>query len=184
MTSITQTRLKLIALIIFSTLFVLIRNIFVIAFVFCAIIMACGLNSRRGDVKSRLVAIIGISAFVVIFQLLCNSSLPIQEQLLIGSVTAFRLVSLSLLVLLFTETTSPSSIVAALSFLPKQLILMLTISFSLIPAILQEITAIRIAQQARGLHKGYILPVLVPLLNRTLTRAEHIAIVLQTRGFE
>jgi len=184
MNLVTLTRLKLIALICFSTLFVLIRNVYGIFLIFGVIIVLTKLHMRRGHLKSRITAIIGVSAFVIVFQLLFNGSVAIQQRLLIGSLTAFRLISLSLLVLLFTETTSPTSIVAVLSFLPKNINLMLTISFSLIPAILQEISAIQIAQQARGLRKGSIIPVLVPLLNRTLTRAEHIAIVLQTRGFE
>jgi len=182
MNSVTLTRLKLIALIFFSTLFVLIRNIVVIGIISCAIIAVSGVKTHRGNLKSRLTAIIGVSAFVVVFQLILNGSVSVAERLLLGVASALRLISLSFLVLLFTETTSPSAIVAALSFLPNNISLMLTISFSLIPAILQEISAIRIAQQARGLHKGSIIPVLVPLLNRTLTRAEHIAVVLQTRG--
>jgi energy-coupling factor transporter transmembrane protein EcfT len=184
MKAVTLTRLNLIALILFSTFFVLVRNIYLISLIFCILIAINGVIKHRGNVKSRLVAIIGVSALVILFQLIVNSTVPIYERLLIGSLTTLRLVSLSLLVFIFTETTSPSSIVSALSFLPNNVTLMLTISFSLIPAILQEVSAIRIAQQARGAHSGSIIPVLVPLLNRTLTRAEHIAIVLQTRGFE
>lgn len=179
MNTVTQARLKLLALILFSTGLVFIRNIVLIGIACGAIIVVSGAKIRRGSYKSRLLAIVGVALLVVVFQ-------GIQNHLLLGIATAIRLISLSLLVLLFTETTSPSSIVAALSFLPKNISLMLTISFSLIPAILQEISAIRIAQQARGFSsKGIkIFPVLIPLLNRTLSRAEHIAIVLQTRGFE
>jgi energy-coupling factor transporter transmembrane protein EcfT len=168
--------IKLIALICISTFLVFVRNPFIIAVVCGAIIVACGAILRRGKLFSRLMAIIGISLLVVVFN-------GIQSHWLAGAITALRLVSLSLLVFLFTETTSASEIVSALSFLPNQITLMLTISFSLIPAILQEISAIRMAQQTRGSSRS-IFPILIPLLNRTLIRAEHIAIVLQTRGFE
>jgi energy-coupling factor transporter transmembrane protein EcfT len=179
MNNVVFTRLKLLALILFSTVLVLIRNMYFIGIACGAIVAVSGAKMRGGTLKSRLIAIVGVSLLVVVFQ-------AIQNRLLLGIITAIRLISLSLLVLLFTETTSASAIVSALSFLPKKITLMLTISFSLIPAILQEISAIRIAQQARGFSpRGInIFPVLIPLLNRTLTRAEHIAIVLQTRGYD
>jgi energy-coupling factor transporter transmembrane protein EcfT len=74
--------------------------------------------------------------------------------------------------------------------LPKKLCLMLTISFALIPAILRESSMIRMVQQTRGLDtKGVkvvsgILALIIPLLSRTLLRAEHIAMTLETRGYQ
>jgi energy-coupling factor transporter transmembrane protein EcfT len=179
----TTTSLKLIALILFSTVFIFLRNIIFLGLISFTIIAVSVFTMRRGNLMSRLTAVIGISLFVMLFQILFNVSLVVPARLLVGGMTALRLISLSLLVLLFTETTSPSEIVAALSFLPKRASLMITISFSLIPVILQEISAIRVAQKARGASHS-LFPILIPLLNRTLTRAEHIAIVLQTRGFD
>lgn len=184
------TRLKLIALVAASTFLVFVKNPLAL-FILCILfITASGAKTRFGRAKSRLAAVVGISLFVVVFQVIFNSSISVQSRLLLGVITALRLISLSLLVFLFTETTSPSSIVAALSFLPRNVLLMLTISFSLIPVIFEELSNIRLVQESRGLSaKGInavrsVFPILIPLLNRTLTRAEHIAMVLETRGFE
>ena len=98
--------------------------------------------------------------------------------------------TLSLLVFLFSQTTSPSSLMHSLSFLPTKFRLVFTISLSLIPILIREAGGIRRAQESRGLTPqwkhpfGSVIPLIVPLLHRTLTRAEHIAMVLQVRGLE
>jgi len=190
MKSKAQTRLTLLSLIAISTALVLTKNFLVLGAVSGTIIAVFGAKTGFGKAKSRLSAVAGISLLVILFQVILNTSLSFENRVFVGTMTALRLVSLSLLVLLFTETTSPSAIVSALSFLPRKLCLVLTMSFSLIPAIIQELSNIRLAQAARGFQpKGMnlfrsIVPILIPLLNRTLTRAEHIAMVLETRGFE
>jgi energy-coupling factor transporter transmembrane protein EcfT len=190
MKPIFQTNCKLIALILLSTFLIFLRNTILIGLICGVIIILSSIKMNRGTVVSRMITLIGISSFVVLFQLIFNQSDVVFHRLLIGCLAALRLIALSLLVLLFTETTSASQIISSLSFLPEKVVLMLTISFSLIPTIFQEISAIRIAQQARGFSpRGInmlrsIFPILIPLLNRTLTRAEHIAIILQTKGFE
>jgi energy-coupling factor transporter transmembrane protein EcfT len=186
----SKTRLKFIGLLIVSTAMIVIRNPIVV----CAItvsIFALSVRFIRYQVLwQRLSPILVIGLFVIFFQLFFDTSIPVQNRLFEGCIQAIRLISLSLLVFVFTQTTSVSEIVSALSFLPRKLCLLLTISSALIPAILREITTIRISQQARGFApRGInivrsVFPVLIPLLNRTLTRAEHIAMVLETRGFE
>lgn len=185
----SKTRLKFIGLLLASTAMIVIRNPIVVCAITLAI-FALGVRFVRYQVLwQRLSPILVIGLFVVLFQLFFDTSIPVQSRLFEGCIQALRLISLTLLVFVFTETSSVSEIVSALSFLPRKLRLLLTISFALIPAILREITTIRIAQQARGFApRGVnvirsVFPVLIPLLNRTLTRAEHIAMVLETRGF-
>jgi energy-coupling factor transporter transmembrane protein EcfT len=188
--NIRKTRLKLIGLLFISTVMIAIRNPIVVCIITAAILTLSVRFIRYQVLWQRLSPIFVIGLFVILFQVLFQTTIPIQNRFVEGFIQSFRLISLSLLVFVFTQTTSVSQIVSALSFLPKKLCLLLTISFALIPAILREITDIRIAQQARGFApKGVniirsVFPVLIPLLNRTLTRAEHIAIVLETRGFE
>lgn len=185
-----KTRLKFIGLLVVSTAMIFLRNPIAV----CVMTLIMATVSIRfvqyGILWQRLHPILFIGLFVVGYQLLFRTTVPVQIRAFEGVIQAFRLISLSLLVFVFTQTTSVSEIVSALSFLPRSVCLLLTISFALIPAILREITTIRIAQQARGFApKGInvvrsVFPVLIPLLNRTLTRAERIAIVLETRGFE
>jgi len=188
--NISKTRLKLTGLLIASTAMIAIRSPLVIWIITVAILVL-GIRFIRYQVLwQRLNPILAVGLFVILFQLLFATSTPVVNRLLVGLIQALRLISLSTVVFVFTQTSSVSEVVSALSFLPRKVTLMLTISFTLIPAILKEIDAIRIAQQARGFApKGIniiksVFPVLIPLLNRTLTRAEHIAIVLETRGLK
>lgn len=141
------------------------------------------------NISSRIKPILLVSCMVILFQLLGNFSAPIGERFFLGIISSCRLMALSLLVFLFSQTTSVSEIIKIFAFLPYSLRLMMTISFSLIPVIMHEVDVIRIAQQSRGLEGNGIyawkrfLPIIVPLLNRTLTRAQQIAIVLETRGY-
>lgn len=155
-------------------------------FVICLTVLAKSSAKRKG----RYVSIGVVSVCIILFQLLFNWSIPIQLRLLVGALAALRIITLSLMVFLFTETTSVSDIVAALSFLPKKICLMLAISFALIPAILRESSMIHMVQQTRGLEskglKGItnLAAIIIPLLSRTLIRAEHVAMTLETRGYQ
>jgi energy-coupling factor transporter transmembrane protein EcfT len=184
-----KTRLKFIGLLITSTILIVIRDPISICISSGIVFIVCLRLVPYRVLWQRVYPILIIGLFVIGYQLVFQTMVPFQSRLLDGSIQALRLILLSVLVFVFTQTTSVSEIVSALSFLPGKLCLLITISFALIPAILREITIIRIAQQVRGFapRKIHIIrsvfPVLIPLLNRTLTRAEHIAIVLETRGF-
>jgi energy-coupling factor transport system permease protein len=185
-----KTRLKFTGLLIASTAMILLRSPIAVCVITFVMFVLSVRFVKYQVIWQRLHPILVIGLFVIGYQLIFQTAMPVQNRLLEGFTQSLRLISLSLLVFVFTQTTSVSQIISALSFLPRKLCLLLTISFALIPSILREITAIRIAQQARGFApKGInivrsIFPVLIPLLARTLSRAEHIAIVLETRGFE
>jgi energy-coupling factor transport system permease protein len=189
MKNVWVTRLKLSGLLACSTGILFIRDIRVL-FIVAAVITGLSLfSSEATRMRERIVPIFTICAFVIIFQLICNGQVSLLQRIYLGLASSTRLLALSLLVFLFAQTTSVSRIIEALSFLPGNVRLMITISFALIPAIMQETTAIRMAQQARGLrHQGIhimrsLLPLLIPLLNRTLSRAEHIAMIMEARGY-
>ena len=184
--TILKTRLKLIFLLFFSTLLVILPNPYLIFGVTIIILLISLLKISLVKMKNRLIALFLITLMIIMFQLLFGFAPSLKLRLMQGLMISMRFLTLSLSVFLFTETTSVSDIVSTLSFLPQKLNLMITISFALIPVILKEMSAIRVAQQSRGLQlKGFrsVFPILIPLLGRTLGRAEHIAIVLQTRGF-
>lgn len=183
------TRLKLMLLLCSSTALIYIHSVIFTTSVFLLLtIVSLCIKSLSKAVK-RFVSICLVASLVILFQLVFNSSVPLLNRLTIGILAALRIISLSLLVFIFVETTSVSDIARAFSFLPKQLSLLLTISLALIPAILLESQSIRLAQQARGysmkkwnIMRG-LVPLVIPLLSRTLVRAEHIAITLESRGY-
>jgi energy-coupling factor transporter transmembrane protein EcfT len=67
---------------------------------------------------------------------------------------------------------------------------MFAITFNMIPTILSESEKIVIVQRCRGYQSrsfnifGNILPVIIPLLHRTLRRAEQLSLVLLSRGYD
>jgi len=190
MNGVWATRMKILGLLACSTGVLLIRDTRLSVLVAVGIAVISILSSERATMKERMMPILTVCLFIMLFQLVFNTTVVLHQRILLGVASAARILGLSLLVFIFTQTTSISRIVGALSFLPASMRLMITISFALIPAIMQETKAIGIAQQARGFRSGVLhifgslLPLLIPLLNRTLARAEHIGIVMQTRGYE
>lgn len=190
MNGVWATRMKILGLLACSTGVLLIRDTRLSVLVAVGIAVISILSSERATMKERMMPILTVCLFIMLFQLVFNTTVVLHQRILLGVASAARILGLSLLVFIFTQTTSISRIVGALSFLPASMRLMITISFALIPAIMQETKAIGIAQQARGFRSGglhifgSLLPLLIPLLNRTLARAEHIGIVMQTRGYE
>jgi energy-coupling factor transporter transmembrane protein EcfT len=190
MNALWLTRLKLLGLLACSTGILLIRDIRISVALAACIVGLCFVSRVKDVMRERLISILTVCAFVLVFQFVFNSGVSLSGRLLLGFASGARILALSLLVFLFTETTSVSQIISALSFLPGSVQLMMSISFALIPAIMQETKTIRMAQQARGFRSGgfhvfgSLLPLLIPLLNRTLARAEHIGIVMQARGYE
>ncbi|HUD19142.1 MAG TPA: energy-coupling factor transporter transmembrane component T [Patescibacteria group bacterium] len=184
------TQAKLVFLLVASTVIMYLRSPLSIVIFCISIGILSAFTKSRASRRSRYTSIAVVAVFILFFQLLFNQSVPVVQRMLIGIIASLRVISLSFMVFLFTETTSVFDIVSALSFLPKKLCLMLTISFALIPAILRESSMIRMVQQTRGLDtKGVkvvsgILALIIPLLSRTLLRAEHIAMTLETRGYQ
>jgi len=184
------TRAKFALLLGLTTVMILLHSFILILCVSVGLILLSLILSPKTNLKSRFVSIGFVAVLVILFQVAFNFALPVPVRFFVGSLVAARLIAMSLAVFLFTETTSVSEIVAALSFLPRKICLMLTISLALLPTIIHETQMIRIAQQARGFRTNNLnpirtfLPMIIPLLHRTLTRAEHIATMLEIKGFE
>ena len=187
MNNVFSTRFKMIGLIGASTILIIINKIVILSLLFMIIIGFNLIKMSSEEKRKRIVVILGFSFLASIFQVLFNTMIPLTARIYFGIQTTTILVSLSLIVFIFTDNTSPSSIISALSFLPKQLLLMLTITLSLIPEILGEISHIRLVQKTRGYppDKFSVIPTIIPILNplfyRTLRRAELIAMTMETR---
>jgi len=185
----TITRSKLLLLLCSSTALIYLHSLVIMTCVFLILSIISLLTKSWSKTIKRFLSICLVASFVILFQVVFNASVPLLARLSLGILAAVRIISLSLLVFIFAETTSVSDIARAFSFLPKQISLLLTISLALIPSILLESQSIRLAQQARGYSmKGWnivrgFVPLVIPLLSRTLVRAERIAMVLESRGY-
>lgn len=100
--------------------------------------------------------------------------------------SGLRIANLSLLVFVYTETTSTREISQVFKFLPAGLALAFTLALNLIPIILREAQNIRLIQISRGKKFNQPLPLIIPLLHRTFRRSQQLAIILTVgkRGVE
>ncbi|PJC66791.1 hypothetical protein CO018_00115 [Candidatus Beckwithbacteria bacterium CG_4_9_14_0_2_um_filter_47_11] len=164
--------LKLIALIFSSALILRLEGPSLQAAVFGLLVLV--LLALGQKIWSRLKFLIPPLILIAGLQVLFNRSLA-------GLTAGFKITNMSLIVLLYTGTTSPGEISRVFRFLPVGLALTLTIALNLIPIILQEAQKIRLVQISRGKRLPNPLPIIVPLLHRTLQRSQQLAIILETR---
>lgn len=182
------TVLKLILLISTSTLVLRIQN-WELTLVACIAIISFAfvLQAKRFP-HERILPLIFIALLIIIFQVLFNTTEPYIVRIALGAIAAAKITSVSLLVFLFTASTSINSIMFLCNIFPRNLRLILTITFGIIPAVMEETRNIKLIQSARGLHtKSFnpyksFLPIIIPVLHRSFQRAERIAILLETRG--
>ncbi len=134
--------------------------------------------------KLRLKALLFISLSIILFQLLFNYSLTPLGRLWQGIISAAKISLLSLLVFWYTAVFSPSQISRHFRFLPQPLPLMLTLTLALIPALFNEAKSIQMIQASRGASRTNPFPLLIPLLHRIIQRSQHLALVMNSRGYK
>ena len=178
-----MNQLKLIVLILTSSALIFINNLYFLFVFLLTLLLIIAIKTNLSPLKNRLTPLLFTVVLLIIFQLLFNSSQTYPVRLLQGFTAALKILSLSLLVFLYTSTTSINQISLAFNFLPKNFNFMLTITFSLIPVIFQEAKTIILLQKCRGYHSLNPLPVIIPLLHRTLKRSEQIALTMSSRGY-
>ncbi len=97
------------------------------------------------------------------------------------------LAALILCIPLLIYTTETKKIQQALYWfrIPAKIVFMLTITLRFLPLIHEELVRIRVAQAVRG-HKAKssVMPLILPLLHKSLARAWKLAVALETRGFD
>jgi len=178
-----MNQLKLIGLILISSALILINNLYFLSGFLLILLLIITLKANLSPLNNRLLPLLLTVFMIIIFQLVFNSSQTYSVRLLQGLTAALKILSLSLLVFLYTSTTSLTQISQTFSFLPKTFNFMLTITFSLIPVIFQEAKTIILLQKCRGYHSLNPLPIIIPLLHRTLRRSEQIALTMSSRGY-
>lgn len=107
-----------------------------------------------------------------------------------GLLYALRVVSLIILVFLFSGTTSLERMANAFAFLPESVQMVLVLALSLLPKTMELATNIINAQKSRGLNfKAFNIsrtyfPILVPLFAQSLKRSEYMSLAMSARGLE
>jgi len=144
-------------------------------------------NTQR-QVKFIPLIILGLS--LLLFYLIFNTGYPLLYRLQLGLYSTLKITTLSLSVLCFTYSTSIRDILNFLSFLPKDVKLLIAITFSQIPVTLDETDKIISVQKSRGqnfkglnIFKG-IISVIIPLLHRNLKKADQLSIIIVARGYQ
>lgn len=182
--------LKLIGLICLTTAMLWLKSWFLISIFLVLTITTIFFLKTNKHLGQRIYALVFISICIVLFQLLFNFQADLTTRLTLGIINAEKIMALSLLVLVYSATTSFSELIELFSFLPKNISLMFTLAFSLMAVMTDEVRKIALVQNARGLNtkslnpKKSIVPLIIPLLHRSFMRAERIAVVLHAKEYE
>lgn len=182
-------RIKLVVLVVFSFLVLSLNEWKLLAALMVFLVILSNARGLRRQLKERMLSLFTIAIFVVLFQLIFSPLENFSLRLMAGVTASIKITLLSLLVFFYTTSNSPTQILAAFSFLPRNLQLMLTITFGLIPTVFQEVRKIMLTQKTRGYNPKWwnprqsLIPLVIPLLHRVLRRSEQIAMVLYSRGY-
>lgn len=184
-------KLKLLGLITISTCTLFINNLLYTFFIFLGIIFGILLLRIHLKFLGWIKFILIICGFIILLQTFTYSGIGFSVQgLLFGVMVSFRLLILMLVVFTFVYTTPAKQLTQAFDFLPKEITLMLTLAFRLLPTIKEELVMIINAQTTRGLNfknvnffKTYF-PILIPLFGKTLERSNYTALAMESRGFK
>lgn len=179
----------LIALLIIDSLIMLTGNPVLLFFIFISV-LTLGLWRKNPLARKIYSSLFMIGISIIFIQLVFNTSIDISQRFNQGIVAVLKILSLSLMTFIFVTSNSISTIIEILSFLPKKFQLMLTITFSIIPVIISETQKIITIQKCHGYKIMRLniflsfIPIIIPLLHRSLRRTEQIAIILLTRGYK
>lgn len=147
------------------------------------VIMAAGLSLGLGRrLRPRLKFIGLVPGFIILFQLIGNRAVPPGIRWQLGLLHSLKITNLSLAVLAYTSFTPAREIGQTWAFFGPRVRLLITLTLSLIPAILTEAQNIRLVQSSRGKRRLTPLALIIPLLHRTLQRAHQLTLVLETRS--
>ncbi|MCL5261508.1 MAG: energy-coupling factor transporter transmembrane protein EcfT [Gammaproteobacteria bacterium] len=182
--------IKLLFLFLITTALLLTRDWFLITLFMFLVFIVIILVKPQKILRQRVYPLFVIGALIILFQLLFNSSLSYAARIAAGIISTEKIITLSFIVLIFSATTSISQILSIFSFLPKRIQLAISMSFGILPAVIEEAHKIILIQNARGLNTKSlnifksIIPIIVPLFHRSFLRAERIAITLYSRGYQ
>lgn len=185
------TLVKIIFLLLFNSLVFFFQEPLILTLLFFLFIFI--LIPLKYLVLERLKIIIPIGIMIILFQLIFNTSIPLDQRFLFGYIASMKIILISLSVFLFLSFTSLFELIQLFNFLPKTWLLLLTLTFYFIQSILNETEKIKAAQKSRGLRINSwnifinllnLSALIVPLLHRIFQRAETLSLTIVSRGFE
>jgi energy-coupling factor transporter transmembrane protein EcfT len=154
----------------------------------CIYLYGYSTQSKRKTVQ-RLRTFVYIGISLLFFQIVFNQSISMEDRVTNALRVALQIASISQIVFLFVQHISPSALISALGFLPRTWQLLLAMTFTFIPVLVQEQETIQMSQKSRGLgltwKSKFITPFafFVPLMHRILHRSETIGLTMVSRGF-
>jgi len=177
--------LKSIFPLLMSFLFIFIKSPQILTFFFCLLLILLIIFPNKKNLNRRLKPLIITGIFILIIQLIFNQSQNIKDRLLFSYLVFIKIVLISLTIYWWTLITSPSKLISQMGFLPKNIRLLLTMTFYSVPTIIYEATQISNAQKSRGLNTftNNPLPLIIPLLHRAFKRSETLSFTIESRGF-
>jgi len=180
-----NTGFKFFLLIALSSIVLAFKNYLFLTSVLLAVLFISPFINVKNKLFSRLKLLIPTSILIFVFQILFNQSPTFLDKLAFSYLVFSKILIISVLVLYFVATTSLSSIISFLSFLPEDIKLMLTMTFYFIPLIFDEAKYISLVQKSRGLRNSSfnIAPLIVPLLHRVFVRAQALSLAIVSRGY-
>jgi len=184
-------KIKILLLIIISTFALFIKDLFYISLFCISIIFVIFLFKIQSKFFEWIKPISIICSFIIILQTF--TYIPIKfslEGLIFGVTISLRLFVVLSVVFTFVSTTSMKELSESFSFLPNDLALMIMLAFRLLPLVKDETIKIINAQKSRGLNFKSLnffdtyFPIMIPLFSKTLERSNHLALAMESRGFE
>src|SRR6266700_488648 len=141
---------KLLGLFLLNNLVFFIGNPFLLTGILLLFILAT--LPTHYPFSKRLKTILPVAILIMLFQLFFNTSMPILSRILLGYIAAARLVEISLSVLLFLTITSITELMQIFSFLPRNALLVIMMTWYFIPGVLRESEKINAVQKSRGMN--------------------------------
>jgi len=178
--------LKIIFLITFTIATLNIKNYLFLTRLLFILFIFLWLTPSRKLVFSRLKILLPVAIMIFVLQIIFNQSQSLIWRIEFAYFVFIRIAIVSLAVLFFITVVSTSEIILAFWFLPKNIKLVLTMTFYFIPTIFKETGQIILVQKSRGLKtfSWNIAPLIVPLLHRIFIRAEALSLAIISRGYE
>lgn len=142
------------------------------------------------NLQKRLRLILIPAVFIVIFHLVFNSAYDLAGRFEIGLEAGIRLILISISVFVFLSFTSFYELIRFFSFLPKNIVLVLSLTAYFIPRVLSDSDTITAVQKSRGMkYQSWNLlkafaPIIIPLFNRMFLRSEILSKSIISRGFQ
>ncbi|PIY71206.1 hypothetical protein COY88_01640 [Candidatus Roizmanbacteria bacterium CG_4_10_14_0_8_um_filter_35_28] len=177
--------LKIIFLLVFTIAILNIKKYLFLTRLLFILFIFLWLTPSKKLVFRRLKILLPIALMIFVLQIFFNQSQSFIWRIEFAYSVFIRIAIVSLIVLFFMTVVSTSEIIIAFWFLPKNIKLLLTMTFYFIPIIFQESEQIILVQKSRGLKtfSWNIAPLIIPLLHRVFLRAELLALTIISRGY-